>query len=491
MELSELANVLKDRLEIRCSKNKDKLKVGTNYYDPTSFASWLRVKIWDLPQDLQDNFAPLLGSVSKIEDLFREILSSFKTPKLNMEAMEDLHFNAWDTSKYLLFQNLDRDKPREPDYFVYNTKTQRLSHIPWSNFAHTIPDKEIITQIQLNARASVKPVYDPFLEGLRLVSKSGETYYEITTYQDPDWKSHDPSLDIDPFLDFMEYLFPVESEREQIFYWIYHSITSRCQTFLYLTGAKGTGKSTLGEFLGKLVGHSNFHYTKGDFATSRFNGYMEKSQLILIEEFKCKNDSEKNTLKRIANSTIAVEGKGRDQKTVDNHCSFIMMNNDPTSVMIEPDDRRFSVPVMAKDELAKIKGEDFVNNLRELMENPSFISSIAHHILDTYSDGKYGVLNVVKGDQFEQCCWLSRGRAIQFIVEYFKDGDNTEQTYLGLRELFAKDNIAFNGAGRSTFPNPQTLEQFFTHFKIGGESFIEMVVDPDDHKNFILRRIKK
>lgn len=486
MDTESVAKKLIDLWDLKLTKRKDKVQKAGRYLSQTTLADEVSKEAFSLRTQIPEILTPSMNPDHVARDIFTQL-----QPK-KVQVNWDFAFRGFDPNKHVLFQNKVRHKKGEPQYLVYDTVENSVPELSWENLSHGM-DKDEKASYVANAKAIGHRVYIPSEDSKpREVRRGDLVWYELTTYRKPKWKTLEPTGKPTTFLEFMEHFFPVAEERKQVFYWLNYAVFDRCESYLYLTGGIGAGKSTLAEYLAQLVGESNYNYSKGDFTSNHFNGYLENSKLIVVEEFDTKGPKEheaKNTLKRLANTQIQVESKGVNQKTVTNYCSFIMMNNDGSKVLIRPDDRRFSIPVVCDTDLKEAKGHEFATLLNEELGDLQVICNIAHYIRDNFSDGAIPKTNTIKGARFEMCCYESRGEGIKFLVDYLLETDR--ETYSHIVTSFGKDRVAHNGVGkmRSIFPTVKTIEEFFKYFTWKGKPFATITPDPDKKKEYILERI--
>jgi energy-coupling factor transporter ATP-binding protein EcfA2 len=114
---------------------------------------------------------------------------------------------------------------------------------------------------------------------------------------------------------------------------------------IVLRGARGTGKSTLFEFLDALIGqHSTRIPTPGKLA-GNFNQHLRDAILVCVDEFSGKEAKKyEGVLKSlITEPQIAIEAKGIDIVNAKNYCHFFFAANDAFAVPSAKDERRFCV----------------------------------------------------------------------------------------------------------------------------------------------------
>lgn len=117
-------------------------------------------------------------------------------------------------------------------------------------------------------------------------------------------------------------------------------------TTLVFKGSKGTGKNTLVDRLGKIIG--NEHYKVADdgrYLTSNFNGHLESCLMLVLDEAFWSGDKKaEGKLKGLSTSPkILIERKGMEVHTVDNLVRMVIIGNEDWLVPASHDERRYAV----------------------------------------------------------------------------------------------------------------------------------------------------
>ena len=113
-----------------------------------------------------------------------------------------------------------------------------------------------------------------------------------------------------------------------------------------LQGTQGTGKTYFYDVLRRLLGSNASLISNRDF-TGRFTGWAYGSTLVAVEEIKVKGEFKYEMLDKmkpfITNKMVAIEEKGRDQRTVPNFSSYFLLTNHKDAIPIDDGDRRYCV----------------------------------------------------------------------------------------------------------------------------------------------------
>jgi len=114
---------------------------------------------------------------------------------------------------------------------------------------------------------------------------------------------------------------------------------------IVLQGGRGTGKGMFGNALCRVLGQHACHVTNGQHVTGNFNAHLEDCIFLFADEAFWAGDKQaENVLKGlITESTIPIERKGVDLKTVPNMLHVLMASNNDWVVPAGMDERRYCV----------------------------------------------------------------------------------------------------------------------------------------------------
>ena len=116
-------------------------------------------------------------------------------------------------------------------------------------------------------------------------------------------------------------------------------------TALVLRGFQGTGKNKFVDYFGKIFGLYFLTVTNLEHVCGKFNNHLKYAYLIHANEAIWEGSKKEiGAIKAlITDSTIIIEGKGRDAIPVDNCRHLIVSSNEDWAVPMDLDDRRFFV----------------------------------------------------------------------------------------------------------------------------------------------------
>jgi len=358
------------------------------------------------------------------------------------------------------------------EYIVADVESHRLVLKKATNYLRRYNQK--ITNYLYSRAKPCKLVYKPSYddECLELNSPSmKECIQEINIAEPPEYWNH--LDDAEAFLPeriqkLFLHLFPDKNDLDYVYGWIHYLIFSRNETFLYLSGEQGTGKTTLAMLMCHLVGFDNFHIVKGSFLNDKFNDYLCENKLIFADEFRCVTEQEKSTLKAIANDYVGTEKKNIEQSTKQNKASFVLVNNQSHHFVIYPEDRRISTPKICDQKVEDVFGREFAEQLQKDIVDPQCLAKVFNFF--RYLEPTYSRYEPLKNQHFYDLVSTSVSKFYRFLIVYVTSQDRKEVKYTEIGEIFRKGSPY----SKKDIPSPIAIKHFLTHYKHNGH---EVLVD--------------
>jgi hypothetical protein len=195
----------------------------------------------------------------------------------------------------------------------------------------------------------------------------------------------EPSRYVDAFVSFINELIPDEKIREFTIEWfaqILQSPFKNSKACVILTGEKGCGKDTLGDFFSEWV--FGREYSQNYTSTQQFwdkhdQGRLNKIFIKLEEAVGQLNRKHEAELKSIITSdSLTVNPKGLAPITTNNYNRFFMTTNEVSPVKLDEGERRFVI-VSCSDSL--VGNMDYWRGLRETLFNPTGARAVAEWLL--------------------------------------------------------------------------------------------------------------
>jgi Family of unknown function (DUF5906) len=176
-------------------------------------------------------------------------------------------------------------------------------------------------------------------------------------------------------------------------------LRQRTQTSWVLHGVQGTGKGLIvNKILIPLLGPTNVAVRRMEELEDQFNGYLEYSQLVVIDEAQISESKKSsmimaNSKNQITEPWISVRNMHTQGRMVQNFCSHLFLSNQPGPIQIEPSDRRHNVGEYRGDEL-EISDEEV-----KLIENE--LPTFANYLHTRVANAKQARTVLITADRAE------------------------------------------------------------------------------------------
>lgn len=163
--------------------------------------------------------------------------------------------------------------------------------------------------------------------------------------------------DPQPWLDYMQHLLPVDSDRYEVLRWCATLIAKpevkMTYGLLLVSENQGVGKTTLGEkILIPLVGpHNASTPNEKEIVDSEFNEWLAHKRLALINEIYAGNSNKAyNTLKSyITDKTVRVNKKHQSRYEIENWTHIMACSNSMRALKVAMEDRRWLIPKVTEE----------------------------------------------------------------------------------------------------------------------------------------------
>jgi len=260
------------------------------------------------------------------------------------------------------------------------------------------------------------------------------------------------------------------AELDNLLLWVYECVFKRSPTYLCLISDPGSGKTTIfGGLVHRLVGLKNFTPTKSDFNKNNFNQFLDKTLYVLLDEFECLATRDKDNLKRIQNDIIQIEGKGSNQRTIENKCSFVICNNEMDAIHQDPLDRKFFFPKITNNKILTTLGQGFIDELMKEMDSDEALAHFYLFLRDrTYS---YPSTELIpKNHWHEEIILATAPSQIKGMLKSFINKEIYMTTYQDAKDQFLanKNRNAFHFLGEFKF------FRYFRNFTWHGKSLFHV-----------------
>lgn len=252
----------------------------------------------------------------------------------------------------------------EVDMFVCNDmpeimRGETVLNKMLASFSHVAETSRLMVKEYHGRQA--KLAYNPGESG-RMVTFKGSSALNLHIPSGIKSKPGDPQ----PFLEFLDYLFPNERERHEMKRWA-ATLIARPNVrmgygILLVSTMQGVGKTTLGSHvLAPLVGYNNVSYPSETDINNQFNGWIAYKRLAIVNEIYSGHSWKAyNSLKTsITDRDVDINQKYMRQFTIENWCHIFACSNSERALRMENDDRRWFYPKVTETVWGKHKFDRF------------------------------------------------------------------------------------------------------------------------------------
>jgi hypothetical protein len=265
-----------------------------------------------------------------VDKVVHDLEDGAEKPNVTLEAFKIM------TARDVVRLKISKPTQKEP-------KRVDIKTVPaWSQWIEH-PDKKIAKGF----------IYSP---GGKRITRRGKYDY-INRFRMPDFPEvaySDAELNrvLSPFLEHMEHLFPVETEREWFINWIAFNIQypgRRCQTVpLHTAISHGMGRGWVVKLMIELLGYWNCTSTTiSQLVDGKFHDYLDKSLFCSIEEVREKSigafQVDDKIRAKLTDQRHEVNVKFGRLDTQDVYTNFFLMSNHPDALILKDEDRRINV----------------------------------------------------------------------------------------------------------------------------------------------------
>jgi hypothetical protein len=377
----------------------------------------------------------------------------------------------------------------QPEVFINIFWPNRIHTAPEFNnlvspFSHVVDTATLLKKDQQSKGATLRylPGQKP---GIYSSTDGGGRF--INTHQPPTIDP-EPTVDNGPWIEFLETLFPVETDRHEVMRWV-ATLLARPDIkmhygLLLVSEVQGVGKTTLGEkVLAPLVGLNNTSFpSENDIVDSQYNYWIAHKRLAVVNEIYAGHSSKAyDRLKSvITDRHLQVSKKYQAAYDIENWIHVVACSNSMRALKISVDDRRWFVPKVTE---AK-KPPQYWSDLNEWFEHEGGLGAIkywAMEFLKTYPpvlQGQAAPGSAAKNEVIEE--GYSQGQImVSDLLEMIRDQNADKPwvvTDIGLVK-YIRDNL-YDGRHNDKLEKPMTIRKlakakslYIGPTKLGGSKF--------------------
>jgi hypothetical protein len=241
---------------------------------------------------------------------------------------------------------------------------------------------------------------------------------------------------------------------------------------IIMNGDQGTGKDTLWDFIGSLIGR-NYYLTTGraeEDVFGRFNFKTSQKLLIKMEETSVKILAKnKETLKTIITSPIGnYEQKGQPTITMNSYERYVITTNDDVPIYLESTDRRYCIITTSNE---RIGDREYFEELINCYENP-YIQRAFYEFLINRDLGNFNIKNRPITEAYNYVKIASSPYHAKFFQHFTLNYNEAEYQKLEPTELY------------------EMIKRFHPNFTISLNGFARNMRDYIDNNCIEYKRIK-
>jgi hypothetical protein len=223
-------------------------------------------------------------------------------------------------------------------------RTEAILNRMLAPFSHVAETARLIVKSYRGRSARI--CYRPDQEGLNVTFRGSSA---INLHVPPTIKPE--AGDPGPWLEFLDYMFIHEAEREEVRRWCATLIARpdirMGYALLLISERQGIGKTTLGaNVLAPLVGYHNVGHPGEADILSAFNDWMSNKRLVVVNEvyFGSSWKAYHSLKSVITDRDVTVNQKYQRPYTIENWCHIFACSNSMRALKMENDDRRWFYP---------------------------------------------------------------------------------------------------------------------------------------------------
>lgn len=241
----------------------------------------------------------------------------------------------------------------------------------------------------------------------------------------------DPPADwwdrVQPFVQHIGYLVPIEAERIRFTQWLAHifqrpgELPHTC--YLMFTPRTGTGRGTLASILTRALRGYVAANVSADTLFGNFNGRLSMKLLATVDEIREGNSRERYTKAEQLKSKVTEEHRHLNpkygaQSVEKNCCRWLMFSNHADALPFDNSDRR----IIVIENPTECADPAWYGLLHEQMDDPTFIASVQHYLttldLTGFNPHEHAPMNAAKAKALASLTTDVERAVAQFASEW-------------------------------------------------------------------------
>jgi len=444
-----------------------------------------------------ENGQPVAG-----EKILKENLPNYVFDRVKSWFSDNLLALADFDLKEILGLELEKRWP----YLVYLAEMSRYTCDGYTLLKRTDVNDLFARQLDVKSRNAVMAMSHKlnglgYFPGSELISTKGPSTY---------WNTWRPSTlesikgDVSIFLDHVKSICDDEPEATSaLLSFMAHAVQKpeqKVRWMILLIGGQGSGKTTIGDILGQLVGMSNFASIPATDMLGNFNSPLKNKMVVMIEEMRISRSTQTTALatalkEKVTNDVLLVKEKNVPEYYINNVIRFIGTSNHPAPIEIEPGDRRYYIikskttgqPMTHKE---RVELQSFFTKYRHWLHAEQGLEKILNYLLNYdiskfTPDGAPAMSAVQQRNKLEIQQQTSLPEYFNEVNEHCEESDNEMVSFRTFKDSFDQ-----------RFPSIKISDKQFSSLVIvTGARKIRHKISMEGRKitvsGFLLRNLKK
>ncbi len=237
-----------------------------------------------------------------------------------------------------------------------------------------------------------------------------------------DWQQR-----VQPFLQHIGYLVPLEAERIRFTQWLAHifqrpgELPHTC--YLMFTPKTGTGRGTLASILTRALRGYVAANVSADTLFGNFNGRLSMKLLATVDEVREGNSRERYTKAEQLKSKVTEEHRHLNpkygaQSVEKNCCRWLMFSNHADALPFDNSDRR----IIVIENPTQCANAEWYGHLHSQIDDPAFIASVQHYLatldLTGFNPHEHAPMNAAKAKALASLTTDFERAVAQFASEW-------------------------------------------------------------------------
>lgn len=385
-------------------------------------------------------------TAATIVSMYNSIVKEVDDPTKRLKSK---NLSDWE-QRFVLIEMPDGSEVHDAGVPIYMSPKRQLRAFKEHNAGYSHK------YVTFDGDVKLEPMVDAWKASLNTRHYSGYTYqpgqprfctrghnwgddamYVNTFYFPPHLEEVDnPEQKLSVFFKFLAHIFPIEDERNWIIEWLARMIQNPGKrsfvTPINITHVTGTGRGLFFEVLRALVGAHNTHDVSKDDIEGRFNGFLDKCMIAVIQEIKAATGDHKYQIwermkSLLADTNANIQEKGKDSYTGTIYANFLMFSNNLNALPLDDVNERRIYAMQGAGEPIDHAGITAIINWKNGPENVAALFKFlqkypvdeSHFERAPVTETKKQMVNLSLGDEgVDVKNWILEEAPLVFDYEY-------------------------------------------------------------------------